>query len=288
MHFSQSVIEIIQQRFSCRSYLNLPIADDTRHLLADLAASFQVGPLGTPVRCVLLAATESDRQSLRGLGTYGFIKNPAGFLVGAVQSGERNLEDCGYVLEYLVLYATDLGLGTCWLGGSFTKSRFARRVAVVEGESVPAVVAIGYMAARGDVRNEPLRRRLGAVHRLPWEQLFFRVSFDQPLSKAEAGAFAVPLEMVRLGPSASNKQPWRIVHEGKAWHFFLKRTPGYGDSLIFKLMRLADIQRLDIGIAMCHFALTASELGLSGHWLVQKPAIACPDEQTEYVVSWVE
>ena len=73
-----------------------------------------------------------------------------------------------------------------------------------------------------------------------------------------------------------------------AWHFFLQRTPGYGDSLTFKLLRLADIQRVDMGIAMCHFALTARELGLSGHWLVEDPAIARPDELTEYSVSWVD
>lgn len=288
MHFRQPVTEIIRRRFSCRSYLNLPIEGQTRQLLADLAASLRVGPLGTPVRYMLIATTESDRRALRGLGTYGFVKNPMGFLVGAVKPGERSLEDYGYILEQLVLYATDLGLGTCWLGGSFTRSRFARWIGAAEREDVPAIVAIGYMAARDNFRNEPLRRRLGAVNRLPWERLFFRCSFDQPLARAEAGAFALPLEMVRLGPSASNKQPWRIVYEGNAWHFFLQRTPGYGDSLTFKLLRLADIQRVDMGIAMCHFALTARELGLSGHWLVEDPAIARPDELTEYSVSWVE
>jgi len=59
--------------------------------------------------------------------------------------------------------------------------------------------------------------------------------------------------MVRIAPSASNKQPWRIVKIEGAWHFFLERTKGYGDGIIFKLLKLADIQRLDMGIAMCHF-----------------------------------
>jgi len=95
------------------------------------------------------------------------------------------------------------------------------------------------------------------------------------------------LSWARLGPSASNKQPWRIIQAGNAWHFYLQRTRGYGDSLTFKLLGLADLQRVDMGIAMSHFQLTAAELGLSGQWAVQEPEIKKPDRLTEYIVSWV-
>ena len=94
--------------------------------------------------------------------------------------------------------------------------------------------------------------------------------------------------MVRLGPSASNKQPWRIIQDGSTWHFFLQRTPGYGSgSLVFNLLRLADLQRVDMGIAMCHWELAARELGLQGKWVVKDPDIDKPDGQTEYIASWV-
>ena len=95
--------------------------------------------------------------------------------------------------------------------------------------------------------------------------------------------------MVRLAPSASNKQPWRIVKDGSAWHFYLQRTPKYGPgSVVFNVMKLADLQRVDMGIAMCHFELTARELGLDGKWARMNPGLEIPDERTEYVVSWVE
>lgn len=32
-----------------------------------------------------------------------------------------------------------------------------------------------------------------------------------PLEKEEAGNYEAALEMVRIAPSASNKQPWRIL-----------------------------------------------------------------------------
>jgi hypothetical protein len=53
------------------------------------------------------------------------------------------------------------------------------------------------------------------------------------------------------------------------------------------MLDVADIQRLDMGIAMCHFELTARELGLPGKWACAEPSIKKPDGLTEYTVSWV-
>jgi hypothetical protein len=52
------------------------------------------------------------------------------------------------------------------------------------------------------------------------------------------------------------------------------------------IFKLADLQRVDMGIAMCHFELTAREAGLSGEWLRAEPDIEKPDSLTEYVVTW--
>jgi hypothetical protein len=41
-----------------------------------------------------------------------------------------------------------------------------------------------------------------------------------------------------------------------------------------------------MGIAMCHFELTAREAGLKGEWIVEEPRIEKPDGLTEYTVSW--
>ena len=34
---------------------------------------------------------------------------------------------------------------------------------------------------------------------------------------------------------------------------------------------MADLQRVDMGIAMCHFELAARERGLAGRWVVEQP-----------------
>lgn len=287
MTFTKPITEIIQQRFSCRTYLEKPIEAAKRHKLQDFLASSKVGPLGTPLRFHLIAATEQDRDSLKDLGTYGFIQGASGFIVGAVETAGKDLEDYGYMMEYIILVATDLGLGTCWLGGSFTRSSFIETISVKDEEQVPAVTSIGYIDNPEEARNGLIRQQVGANNRLAWEKLFFHKEFGVPLAPQEAGVYATPLEMVRLGPSASNKQPWRLVKDANLWHFYLQRSKGYPPSLASKLLKIADLQRVDMGIAMCHFELTAKELGLKGKWTIQEPAIEKLDELTEYTLSWM-
>ena len=282
-----SISEIIQQRFSCRRYAERAIDVERRQRLCDYMVTLGKAPFDTLVRFDIVAATEQDRSALRGLGTYGFIKGASGFIVGAVKRAPKDLEDYGYMLERLILFATSLGLGTCWLGGTFTKSSFSKRVSPMDDEQMPAVASIGHMADPDQSRLTFLRRTIGADHRMSWGSLFFDQRFGVPLTRQEVGLYATPLEMVRLGPSASNKQPWRIVKEGEKFHFYLQRTKGYRESLVFLLLNLADLQRIDMGIAMCHFELSTKELSLSGYWSVQEPAINKPDALTEYLVSWI-
>ena len=283
---TKPITDIIRQRFSCRTYLETPISDEKRQKLGDFINSLQNGPFGGRSRFSLVAADKKDSRALKNLGTYGFIQGATGYIIGTLGTGEKNLEDYGYQMEQIILFATSLDLGTCWLGGSFTRSNFARKINAADDALIPAVTSIGEIASVEDARNGLLRRQINADQRLPWEQLFFDQQFGSPLTQQVAAGYAAPLEMMRIGPSASNKQPWRVVKDGNAWHFYLQRTKGYREGTLVRFLGVVDIQRLDMGIAMCHFELTARELGLPGKWLKAEPTIAKPDGLTEYTVSW--
>jgi nitroreductase len=284
------IADLINARYSCRTYRDEPLTPDQRTCLTGHLAAHTVGPFGSRARFALVAAAADDRAALKRLGTYGFIKGATGFIVGAVRRAPNDLEDYGYLLERVVLYATELGLGTCWLGGTFTRSSFVRRFGSLErGERMPAVVSIGLI---GDDGAERIREREEGGRRLPASELFFDGRFSKSLDLGAAGACADALEAVRMAPSATNKQPWRIVRGdgdgGGAWHFYLRRTKGYGKgSALFTVLRIADLQRVDLGIAMCHFELVARERGLAGRWVVRDPGIPLPGKDTEYVASWV-
>lgn len=286
--FKDPISEIIPGRYSCRHYQKTAISIEHTKKLGDVLEAIRVGPLGAPLRFILAAAAEKDRKELRGLGTYGLIRNPPGFIIGAVGPGVRNMEDFGYGMETAVLYAAGLGLGTCWLGGNFTRSTFTRKIQAREEETVPCVAAIGYPSSDSLERSRQ-RKQAKSQTRLPWNSLFFHSRFDKPLTRDAAGAYALPLEMLRLAPSSRNTQPWRVLKEGHHWHFYLARSGGYGPGSIPSwLLGLADLQRVDLGIAMCHFELTAREQGMMGQWRVQAPDPPLTVEKLEYVVSWLE
>jgi hypothetical protein len=144
---------------------------------------------------------------------------------------------------------------------------------------MPAISPIGNPAEKRSLTDRAFRFMAKSDKRKPWEELFFDDRPANPLVKENAGAFGPALESVRIGPSASNRQPWRIVREGATYHFFLQRTPGYD-----KMLGEIRLQEVDMGIALSHFELAAGELGVCGRWKEEKPGFDAG--ALEYVVSW--
>lgn len=278
-----SMIESMKKRISTRTYkkqsLSLPLKEKI-----ELAFEDNQGPFGGVVRFELIERKRTQGQGNIKLGTYGVIKGASSYIVAVISKENGDLEDFGYVLEKIILKATSFGLGTCWLGGTFNKSEFSKAIEQKEYEILPCITPIGYPAEKRSLLESAMRLGAGSKHRKPWEEIFYHKKFGQPLTEAEAGEYVTPLEMVRIAPSASNKQPWRIIMNQGKFHFYLQPTKGYSKMLGF------NIQRVDMGIAMCHFELAAQELGLKGRWLVDNPIPNNKDlslpEGTKYLVTW--
>jgi nitroreductase len=276
MHLNRPVSELIAERISVRAFQDMPITGNTREELEAVLAEATQGPFGSRMRLVLIGPSDENRAELSGLATYGFIHHAMGFVIGALTSGPHDMEDFGYVMEKIVLKCTDMGLGTCWVGGTFSKSSFAAKIGVTEHEYVPAVLPLGYAIAKPTASKSK---------RLPWEDLFFKGS--KPLTRAAAGRYALPLEMVRLAPSAANYQPWRIIqgNDATVFHFYIKRARL--NRFLIRLVSKFDLQRTDLGIAMAHFELTAREAGLDGDFRVADPHPRDAESSLKYVATWI-
>ena len=275
-----AITEIIKKRLSCRTYSEKLIE---AKVLQEFSASINAahtGPFGNQPKFKLIKLTSLPPQEWKKLGTYGVIKNAQIFLVGSIQNCHLALEDYGYCKEKLILQATKLGLGTCWLGGTFQLSRFAQAIGLQEGDLLPTVSPVGYPARQKSITEKIMRWGAGSDNRKPWSDIFFAGNFSQPLTQSQAGKYAEALENLRLAPSASNKQPWRILRDAKqnTFHFYLSRAFGYNS------LWHVSLQDIDLGIAMCHFALTAKEIGLKGRWQVDAAAPA--QKSLDYIVSW--
>ncbi len=275
-----SITKVAAERVSVRAYDNtrsVPPALRTR--LKEACAENRVGPLGNGVRFQLVDVDELATREARTLGTYGVITGARLYLVTAIEDTAAARVDLGYCLEKVILQATRLGLGTCWMGGTFRRANFARSVGVREGEIVPVVTPVGFARKHKSLRERVMRRLAGADQRKQWEAMFFVGDRDTVMPRG--GPFDAALACLRLAPSASNKQPWRIVEQGEAerFDFFLERTAGYNE-----LMRGIDLQMVDMGIAMCHFDLAACEEGFKGEFFKTSPEPSLDD--SEYIVSW--
>lgn len=286
--YNTKTSQLIRQRYSCRTFQKRPLFKEDLQGLEHFIDRLGTGPLGNPTQFRILSASRYDPSQSARLGTYGFIKDPAAFITGAIPDQPGALEDLGFNMELLILKATELEIGSCWLGGTFTKRRFASQADPGQEFHVPAVTALGYPTDRKGWIDRAARGYAGADHRLGWDRLFFKDTWEEPLSGDQAGVYREPLQLVRLGPSASNKQPWRIIQNQGSWHFYLHRTSRYPAPLFKDLLNIADLQRIDLGIAMAHFSLGVQELGLDGAWIADDPGIKTTSSAVEYIISWRE
>jgi nitroreductase len=275
-------IDTMKKRISCRTYQVGPMKESDQQKLRDFLLANVRGPFGNRVRFELVDLAAKERDEIKTLGTYGFIKGASMFIVGAAAKGKWAMEDYGYCMEKNILAATHLGLGTCWLGGTFNRSASASKINKREDEVVPAITPVGYPKERKSMMDSAVRFLAKSNTRKAWEELFFLGDTKSFLPRIMAGAYEIPLECVRIGPSASNRQPWRIVKDPdrEGFHFYISRTLGYAEKFLG-----VSLQDIDMGIAMCHFEAAVQEMNLKGSWQnVQPPA---SQRGLEYIVSWV-
>lgn len=269
------IIKNIKNRKSWRTYkterLDSELIDKIK---AELTGNIE-GPLGNPVHVYFFERETTEKEKL---GTYGMIKNAKYFIGGEIKPKKEAFLDFGFILEKAVLKLTDMGLGTCWLGGTFTKSNFMEAAEVDDNKIMPAVIATGLPKSKRALRDKLISFNAGSQKRKSRDKLFFNKNSETALNSKEAGAYSEVLEMVRLAPSASNLQPWRIIKDEQDFHFFLKRKILYK-----RILKNVDLQMIDMGIAMYHFSAAANQLNLSGEWHLDEYRI---NEDWEYVISW--
>lgn len=199
--------------------------------------------------------TESPDDVLRGVvGSYGKVKGAPALIAFIGDKTDSNInEKIGYVGEGIILEATAMGLGTCWVGGSlfFRRGVAESIVGAGENERVFAVTPVGY-AAKELSTEERAQTAFGMFHR--------RKSLSELVSGLEEREWPswikASLEAARLAPSAINRQPWRFYVEPNSV------TVSVDSSLV----EWGISKRLDCGIAMLHIEVAALDSGAKGRW----------------------
>lgn len=229
-------------------------------------------PFTVPVTFRLLDAAEHDLSSPVIIGT--------SLCVAAKVSRIPQFEIAyRYSFEKFCFIATAMGLGTVMLAATISRNTFEKAMELKADEIMPVASPAGYPADKKSMRETLMRKGIKADERLPFETLFFDGSFDRGISPQQAGPFRDALVMVRLAPSAVNKQPRRAVISGNTVYFYEKKAKGMSGNTSL------DIQKIDFGIALAHFDLTMQENGQHGKFRSVDPGITT-EEATEYIISY--
>jgi len=262
--------DAIPGRKSVRSFDGAPLRPEDREKLEAYIAGLEA-PFGVPVRFVLLDAEKEGLSS-------PVISGETLYVAGMAEKKPYADVAFGIAFEKLVLFAWSLGIGTTWIAGTMKREKFQRAAGLKTGWMMPCVTPLGYPAKKRSLKETMMRKGISADSRLPAEKLFFDGSLDRPLGGDKLAALAGPLELVRWAPSAVNKQPWRLIAGDGAVHFYEKKDKGYvGDAT-------GDLQKIDVGIALCHFLLGLEDMGKQPKVKAEDPGIPIPGDM-EYIAT---
>ena len=224
-----TLLEAIDLRRSRRKYLPEPIDEKTAEALRELAQEYSEKS-GARIELVFDngAAFDGLRKTygmLTGVHSYaGLIANP-----GNKQAVER----LGYYGELLMLRAVALGLGTCWVGGSYDRKLCP--FALAEGEEIICTITLGPVKEKNSLRESLI---YGITHRKT-KSIEDMMSADAPVPDW----FMDGMRAVQKAPSAVNRQPVTFAYKDGAVSASVENP---GTSTL-----------IDFGIAKLHFELGA-------------------------------
>ena len=252
-------IDLIKKRRSVRTFDSVRISEEDLNKIKEYARSVD-NPYGIEFEWFFLDAGKDDLN-------VPVIVDCDIYMTGKAKKAEHLEEAFGYSFEKIVLYAQSLGVGTTWIAGTMDRKAFERAIDLKDDEVMPCISPLGYPAAKMAFREIMMRKGIKADTRKDNRELFFDEEYNKPLIIAEN--MKDVFEGIRLAPSAVNKQPWRIIRKGNSYHFYLKQE--------LKGEGTLDIQKIDIGIALCHFDLLTKQKGFLAKLSLEDPGISVPD-----------
>jgi len=170
-----SKLNCIFARRSIREYTKQEVADDLVRDLLEAAMAAPSAVAKDPWEFIVVRHAEMRARIASGLPNGSMLAEaPVGIIVcGNIQrvhDGQLSylLQDCSAAIENLLLAASVLGLGACWLGVHPREDRVAhiRKLLNIPDHFIPvSAVAVGWPAFAAQPRT---RYRDDAVHRESW------------------------------------------------------------------------------------------------------------------------
>ncbi len=150
-----SLMEIIRQRYSCRSYQEKEIEKDKLDKIFEAA---RLAPSAKNLQDwrFVVVTEKATKAGVAACTNRPQVFEKAGAIIVACSNMEYVMKcgqsispiDVSIALEHISLQAAELGLGTCWIG-SFETEKVRELLAIPGNVSIIELMALGYPAEQG-------------------------------------------------------------------------------------------------------------------------------------------
>lgn len=237
--------EVVFTRCSRRKYNSLGLSNEIVQVLESQVKNYNQNS-GLHMKLVINNG-DAFGNFTKSFGMFSGVRN---YIIIVGQKNDISKEKAGYYGEKLVLKATELGLGTCWVGATFDKN--VCDIGISNNEELFCVIAIGYVDTTISFKEKFIRN---AMHRntKTIEQMY-ETDINIPKWFQDGMAY------VQRAPSSNNSQTVKFLYKKGVV------TAKIDDDSAFHF--------IDLGIAKLHFELGAGngvwKFGNGAEFLIQK------------------
>ena len=238
------LVKAVEMRKSIRKFSMRPLDEDKTGEIMNMIKTLI--PLDATIETEVHLVPE---EGVKGLMA---IKAPH-YLLFFSEKKPNDLENAGFMVQQMDLALSLAGIGACWLGVAKPAPAFTK------ASRLPYVVALALGKA-----SEPLHRKSkNEFKRKPLQEIYSGLKQHHDLAEA-----------VRLAPSGTNSQPWRLVAETDVIHGFRIKA-GWLKGLLYERLN-----RMDMGIALLHLWLAVRACGRETRVSFSQPDLMSPPKNS--------
>lgn len=213
------LLEVIQKRHSVRQYKDQPLIPE---IIAELQKEIDACNREGDLHFQLVTNEPKAFESF--MAHYGNFSGVTNYFALVGKKCKDLDEKCGYYGERLVLRAQQLGLHTCWVALTYSKTPGAFKVE--QDEKLTVVISVGYGRNRGFARKSKTAEQVS------------NISGDTP------EWFKRGVDAALLAPTAVNQQKFYLT---------------YLDGKVRAKAGLGFYAKMDLGIVKYHFEIGAGK-----------------------------
>jgi len=145
--------EVIQKRYSCRSYKDTPVPEEKLNGILEAARLAPSASNRQPYKFIIVKAKEKREKLAEAAAGQSFIAQAPIIIAGVSLEPERTMScevpayavDVAIAMEHMALQAFAEGLGTCWIG-AFSQEEAKKILEIPEEYKIVALMPLGYPA----------------------------------------------------------------------------------------------------------------------------------------------